>query len=162
MRVETLPSTKDTPVAIARAFGQLADIADTRDDGSTTIRIGRVDGSTIEGRLYHIEVNAVMLVDAATGTLTQIAATDIRSLEVKAPRRSREWLLAILGIVVAVFALAGYAMLPWVRPKAEADIMIGFILLVLLVGPMLSIALKYTPLGPWLTRWKPLFPPPGA
>jgi hypothetical protein len=148
-----------TPISISRAFAQLADFDDRSGSEHTQVRIGRQDGTTIEGRLFGIDATDLTLVDHATGGLTKVPASEVRSLEVEAPRRAREWIIAALGVVAAVFALAGWAMLPWVRPRAEGDMMLGFIFILLVAGPALSALFARPSLRRWMTTWKTLYPP---
>jgi hypothetical protein len=144
-------------LAISRAFVQLAEIDDS-EGGETRVRVRRADDTRIEGRLFDMRTAELTIVDAATGGFTQVAAADIHALEVLAPRRRREWALAVFAIIGAIIALAGYSLLPWVRLKNEGDFLIGFTVLYLMVAPLFGLVMARTRLRNWLTQWKPLYP----
>lgn len=121
------------------------------------LRVERSDGSTIEGGFGGVEAANLVIIDSATHTRVLVPAVELRAVAVRAPRRRREWMLALAAIVGGTFGLVGYAMLPWVNP--DGDIQTGFKILYVAGAALLSVLVARTGLGRWLTRWQSVYPP---
>lgn len=157
-----LVSSAPTRVALMQAFDEIAHLADEQSqENSLLIRVVRVDGSTIEGYVTGVGPFALILVDKSTRGFIEVAPGDVRTLDVETSRRGRQWIMAVLGIIVATAVLVGWATLPWVTPN-QNGVMIGFVILVLPILMYGGVLLDRMGLGRWLTKWQPLYPPPGA
>jgi hypothetical protein len=149
-----------TEVAVARNFDELARMVDR--DSSLEVRIRRADGSVIDGTICEVEYPDVVVVDEAGGRQIEVFAHELETLDVKVPRRGREWMLAIVGIAAGVSALVGYAQLPWVPPRpGEEDLIPAFLLLTAIITGLSSMPRVRDRVAPWFTRWHRLYPGAG-
>jgi len=87
----------------------------------------------------------------------------LRAVEVRLPRRGREWMLAAGTIPAATAVLIAFARLPWVRPE-RGNVTIAYFLLYAIAAGLVSVPIVRTRLESWLTQWQRLYPtvPPSA
>ena len=139
------------------ADAALAGLAE-HDDGerTTTIRVMRRDGTIVEGTVVEINADSITVSEAASVRPVNTAHTEITSLEVLCPHRSREWLVAAVGIPLVVALMVGIRRLPGVGAKTDVSIVVlALYFLGTLVGPFV---LTRTRFGRWLHRWRYIFP----
>ena len=144
-----------TPISASRAFGELA--SQSGHAPTSWVRARTFDGSTIEGQLLRAEPTQLSITDHATQTTVHVSAGELAALEVREPRRGREWMLAGAAIVGATAALIWYATLPWAR--RDGGIADAFKLLYVIGAALLSLLLARTGLRRWLTVWRSVYPP---
>lgn len=158
MPPEVSAAPAPVPVAISRALVKLSEIDDGSEHAQTRIRVTMASGASVTGRLFDLRATRLTIVEDATGGLGELEVGDIRMLEVEMPRRAAEWAFAALGIIVAILALAAYALLPWVQAKNEGHMMFGFFILYGMTAPIFGLAMRRTRLGRWLKQWRTLYP----
>lgn len=136
------------------ADAALASIA-LQDDGErkTTIRVTRRDQSVVEGSVLEVNRQAVTL-SASTGCVT-VAEAEIDRLEISAPDRRREWMVAGVGIIAATALLVGIRSIPVFG--ADIDITAVVVALYFLATAISPFVLSRTRFGRWLQRWRPVF-----
>ena len=126
------------------------------DARETMIRVTRHDLSVIEGLVLDIDADGVTLSAPAPLGHVTVTHSEIRMLEVRAPDRTREWLLAGLGAVLVTSLLVGVATVA----GTEADFSSIVVLLCAVGAGVAPFVLARTPLGRWLHRWRQIYGSP--
>ena len=142
-------------LTISRVFDDLAN--EVEREPSLSVRIHRVDGSSVEGQVLYFTATDLVLIDSVTDKQINVAAREFRAVDVCLPRRGREWMLAAGAIPGTTALLIAYAQLPWVRPQ-QGHIVIGFLILCAIVYGLASIPMVHRAMVSWLTKWQRLSP----
>jgi hypothetical protein len=140
-------------MTLSRSFDDLENHLER--DPSLWVRIQRADGSSVEGQLLDVGAKDLFLSSAA-GRPFQVSDQELQAIDVRLPRRGREWMLAICAIPAATAVLIAFTRLPWVRPDA-GYILVGFLILVAIVKGLASIPVVSSRLESGLTRWQRLY-----
>lgn len=142
-----MPSTDG---ALARSF---ADLDEQLDRGEPPyVRIRCVDGRHIEGEIRHVGHAGVLIFDIEAHTETLLPADQLLALEVRSPRRLRQWLLALCAIPFVTALLVGFSRIPGVDP-ARGDIAIGFTLVMAAVWALGRVPVIRKMFNGQLTTW---------
>lgn len=120
------------------------------------VRVQLADGTSIEGQDLDVAPTELWLLDAVTRKQIHVGANELRAIDVRMPRRGREWMLAVGAILGVTAALIGYAHLPWVQPE-QGDITMGAVILVALGAGYMSMPIAHPRLQSWLTRWERVY-----
>ena len=148
-----------TDAVLARS---LDDLDEQLDRGEPPyVRIRCVDGRHIEGELLDVGEAGLVIFDIAARTETPLPSDQLLALEVRAPRRIRQWVLALCAMPLVTALLVGFSRIPGVEPEG-GDITIGFMLVMAAVWALGRIpALRKLFYGQ-LTTWVRAYPPRGA
>ena len=90
-----------------------------------------------------------------------VLAQELRSVEVMAPRRLLEWLVAICAIPVVTAILVAFSRIPGVDPN-RGDIVVGFVIVLAAFWGLGRFKGLRGLLRGMLTRWDRVYPPRGA
>jgi hypothetical protein len=120
------------------------------------VRVLSADGSSVEGEILDVAPTHLLLLNSATGKQVQISRLELHAIDVEAPRRGREWLLAAFAIVGAPAVLVGLARFSGLQPELSAPL--GFVALMAIVAGVGAIPAARKRVFAWLTRWQRLYP----
>lgn len=124
---------------------------------NSTIRVGTVDGSILEGSLIGASPEHVAIAVRGNPTVHRIPAGEIQSLALAEPHQGREWALAGAGIVGATAAMAAMVSLPGVGDYLRTHALWMFRIVFLVGVGLLAFLLAKTKLRKWLLQWRILY-----
>jgi hypothetical protein len=156
MRFEGMVSSSLVTPSLIRSLDAVAGAAEG--DPDLQVRVVFADGRVIEGTVQTVDPTELLVEDRATGSRVRLPDADVRAVDMKVPRRVREWTLAILAIPVVTAALIAYAQLPWVpaRPAGE-DMIVGFLILLVVASGLTRVPIVRRGMNSLLTRWQRVY-----
>jgi hypothetical protein len=93
---------------------------------TVTARMQFVDGRNVEVEILDVG-DVGLTVRDPPGAILEIPSQELPALDVRSPRRVREWLLAFVAIPAVTAILVAFAQIPGFNPK-RGDVVIGFVL----------------------------------
>src|SRR5437868_4375066 len=97
---------------LMRSLDNLAEQLEGRD--FVRARVQCADGRVVEGVVVDVGDDDLIVLDDRSGAETLVRVDDLSALEVSAPRRVREWVIAIAAIPVVTAILVAFSRLPGV------------------------------------------------